>query len=63
MGKPYRECPYCGDNLDAGEICDCRKEPDRRAVMERKPPTQVGLKISKGVKTCESVYMTRSGTI
>ena len=23
MGKPYRECQYCGAHLDAGEICDC----------------------------------------
>ena len=22
----YRPCPYCGCNLDAGEICDCRNE-------------------------------------
>ena len=22
----YRKCEYCGANLDAGEICDCRKE-------------------------------------
>lgn len=20
----YRECPYCGDHLDPGEVCDCR---------------------------------------
>lgn len=20
----YRECPYCGANLDPGEICDCQ---------------------------------------
>ena len=25
MGKPYRECKFCGAHLDAGEICDCRK--------------------------------------
>lgn len=22
----YRECPYCGLNLDPGETCDCEKE-------------------------------------
>jgi hypothetical protein len=22
----YRKCPYCGANLDPGEICDCKKE-------------------------------------
>ena len=25
MSKPYRECPDCGDHLDAGEICDCKE--------------------------------------
>ena len=29
MGKPYRECPFCGAHLDAGEMCDCR-EPERK---------------------------------
>lgn len=24
MSKPYKECPVCGDHLDAGEICDCK---------------------------------------
>ncbi|MDD6191876.1 MAG: hypothetical protein PUB24_02190 [Lachnospiraceae bacterium] len=22
----YRECPYCGCNLDPGEHCDCREK-------------------------------------
>ena len=22
----YRTCPYCGANLDHGEICECKKE-------------------------------------
>lgn len=22
----YRTCPYCGANLDPGEVCDCRRE-------------------------------------
>lgn len=22
----YRECPYCGVNLDPGERCDCQKD-------------------------------------
>ncbi len=31
----YRTCPYCGCNLDPGEVCDCKqseaenKEPDK----------------------------------
>lgn len=23
MGYYYHTCPYCGANLDPGEICDC----------------------------------------
>jgi len=22
----YRTCPYCGVNLDPGEVCDCREK-------------------------------------
>lgn len=31
---PYRECPLCGSHLDAGEVCDCKKE-QRAALVER----------------------------
>ena len=31
---PYRECPLCGSHLDAGEICDCKKE-QQAAFVER----------------------------
>jgi len=26
----YRTCPYCGANLDPGEVCDCLTEKGRR---------------------------------
>lgn len=26
----YRECPWCGCNLDPGELCECRDEEKRR---------------------------------
>ena len=30
-GGIYRQCPYCGANLDPGETCDCSKEaPEKR---------------------------------
>lgn len=29
MGKPYQECPYCGDHLDFGERCDCQDRKNR----------------------------------
>ncbi len=63
MGKPYRECPHCGAHLDAGEICDCRTERERWAIIEREPPAPVGLRICEGVKPCASAYMTRNRTI
>ena len=22
----YRKCPFCGANLDPGEICDCKEK-------------------------------------
>lgn len=28
----YRECPWCGSNLDPGERCECRK----RALEQKK---------------------------
>lgn len=31
---PYRECPLCGSHLDAGEVCDCKKE-QQAALVER----------------------------
>lgn len=32
----YWTCPYCGDNNDPGELCDCCKQPleDYRTVRE-----------------------------
>lgn len=26
----FRECPYCGCNLDPGERCDCRDQKQRK---------------------------------
>lgn len=37
MGKPYRECPFCGAHLDAGERCDCREPKRGPAAAEEKP--------------------------
>lgn len=30
----YRTCPYCGNNLDPGEICDCKKVADQEIKKE-----------------------------
>lgn len=32
----YRVCEYCGDLLDPGERCECRKEPDDVSWTPRK---------------------------
>lgn len=29
MGKPYKVCPDCGANLDAGERCDCGNQQEQ----------------------------------
>lgn len=26
----YRTCPHCGDHLDPGEVCDCRRALERK---------------------------------
>ena len=37
----YRVCPYCGNNLDPGEKCDCQTEKpqghDKKPPVMRKP--------------------------
>lgn len=32
----YRECPYCGCNLDPGEKCECMEEMERKKALEEK---------------------------
>lgn len=29
----YRTCPFCGDNLDPGERCDCQDERRKREEL------------------------------
>lgn len=31
----YRECPYCGLNIDPGERCTCRTEKREAAPRQR----------------------------
>lgn len=38
MGQ-YRTCPVCGDNLDAGETCWCRKEHQGHTGYDGSPRT------------------------
>ncbi len=28
----YKVCPYCGSNLDVGEVCDCQKTKESRKI-------------------------------
>lgn len=39
----YKVCPYCGANLDPGEICDCRESLMQRAydLLMRLTPAQL----------------------
>lgn len=27
----FRVCPFCGDHIDSGEICDCQKKKEEAA--------------------------------
>lgn len=36
---PYRECPLCGSHLDAGEVCDCKKE--QQAALVEQPGKEI----------------------
>ena len=36
----YRVCPFCGSNLDPGEVCDCQQTPrtkEKQMPVMRKP--------------------------
>lgn len=33
----YKVCPYCGANLDPGEICDCRVQRAHDLLMRLTP--------------------------
>lgn len=41
----YRTCPACGANLDPGERCDCRREPEANchalANLQKNAPVSV----------------------
>lgn len=32
----YNSCPYCGSNLDPGEMCDCQQEARKSGERKRK---------------------------
>ena len=31
----YHTCPICGSNLDPGESCDCKREPEQHPTAEK----------------------------
>ena len=35
----FRECPYCGCNLDPGEKCDCQQDEEDEEILEQKNST------------------------
>ena len=45
----YKECPYCGSNLDPGEKCDCGKENGLADANQHspKPKNNYGHSISE----------------
>ena len=52
----FRTCPYCGDNLDPGEICGCRRPESKSKENEKanKSKKPVYIVISNGqAKVCK----------
>lgn len=48
----FRECPYCGCNLDPGERCDCRDQEQRKKdrlaeLVERDQFGQMTMKLEE----------------
>lgn len=39
----YKVCPYCGSNLDPGEVCDCKKEAAASAANTDNGKVERGL--------------------
>lgn len=37
MSRYYRECPFCGANLDPSEICDCRDAAESSENRVKRP--------------------------
>ena len=44
----YKTCPYCGDNLDAGEVCTCQPKL-KRAKPKKKSNNSQGLQERSGI--------------
>lgn len=48
MSRFYRECPFCGANLDPGEICDCKDAAEDSGNRVKRPQARFdGLEVTK----------------
>lgn len=55
MSRYYRECPFCGANLDPGEICDCRDAAENNRNRVKRPQARFdGLEVTNHRKTKEA---------
>lgn len=53
----FRVCPFCGSNLDPGEICDCKTEKDAETAQRtavRPAIAQVGVNAGSGTETLQT---------
>ena len=41
----YKQCPYCGCNLDPGETCDCTQEAEAKAAERQRIHDKVQARI------------------
>ena len=43
----YQECPYCGANLDPGEVCDCIEERKKREAAAMLLAEKIGAQLEE----------------
>lgn len=60
----YKTCPYCGDHLDPGEVCDCQDKKMERAkeLLSGMTSQQLEYLIEKW-ETALGVGSTQSGKV
>lgn len=44
----YKTCPFCGDNLDPSEKCECQEQEDRRSEQDNLRRIRIGKRYGCG---------------
>lgn len=51
----YKECPFCGANLDPGEVCDCQEERSKtfgKSIYRNRTGNRRGDRGGRSVRLC-----------